>query len=289
MNIKEHSFGELTWDITTDLQGKTITILGSIHGNEPCGAQAIEWLLEELKVHPILSGHLKLVIGNPKALAKNTRFIHVDMNRLYGGSIKGVDILEHWFELERIEEIKAAIKGSEILLDLHSGTTAMPPMTCNANSKEHIELASIFPIEFITTGWDGSTTGVGGDEYMDSQGGLGLTVECGQHNSDSSFRVAKKAISSLLHHCGMWKHDRNVEHIGTPSHVAVTKTLYAEGDSFTFHLDCLDNFSVIPKGTHIATDWKREIYADKEYILLMPKPTPLRGQEACYLGVKIEV
>ena len=69
--------------IVGESPGPVVTIMGSIHGNERIGAT----LLPEIKALLLtdkLKGTVHLILGNPAAHEKNTRFVEVDMNRLFG-------------------------------------------------------------------------------------------------------------------------------------------------------------------------------------------------------------
>ena len=59
-----------------------IAVVGAIHGDEPCGARAIERLLadEEAFERPV-----KLIIANEEALAAGERYLDEDLNRAFPG------------------------------------------------------------------------------------------------------------------------------------------------------------------------------------------------------------
>jgi predicted deacylase len=59
-----------------------VAVVGAIHGDEPCGAQAIRGFLEE---DYEIYRPVKLIIANEEALAKNVRYIDTDLNRSIPG------------------------------------------------------------------------------------------------------------------------------------------------------------------------------------------------------------
>lgn len=59
-----------------------IAVVGSIHGDEPCGARAVERLLAD---SPDLDRPVKFVIANERALAENVRYVDEDLNRAFPG------------------------------------------------------------------------------------------------------------------------------------------------------------------------------------------------------------
>lgn len=58
-------------------------VIGAVHGDEPCGARAIEGLLDD---PPAVEKPVKLIIVNEAALAQNCRYIDEDLNRAFPGS-----------------------------------------------------------------------------------------------------------------------------------------------------------------------------------------------------------
>ncbi len=59
-----------------------VAVVGAVHGDEPCGATAIDRFLDD--DHDI-QRPVKLIIVNEPALERNTRYIDVDMNRVLPG------------------------------------------------------------------------------------------------------------------------------------------------------------------------------------------------------------
>lgn len=61
-----------------------VAVVGTIHGDEPCGARAIERFLAEGPIGEIRRP-VKLIFANERALAADERFIEEDLNRLFPG------------------------------------------------------------------------------------------------------------------------------------------------------------------------------------------------------------
>lgn len=57
-----------------------LVIVGSVHGDEPCGKRAIEWLLEE---QPPVSRPVRLIVANEEALERSVRYLDADLNRSF--------------------------------------------------------------------------------------------------------------------------------------------------------------------------------------------------------------
>lgn len=95
-----------------------LAIVGSIHGDEPCGARAIERLLVEA---PDVSRPVKLVVANEEALERNVRYLEADLNRAFPGA---ADADTH--EGRLAHELLAELRGSTIL-SMHSTQSSDAP------------------------------------------------------------------------------------------------------------------------------------------------------------------
>jgi len=59
-----------------------IAVVGAIHGDEPCGARAVERLVTE---SPSVERPIKLIVANEAALDAGERYLDVDLNRAFPG------------------------------------------------------------------------------------------------------------------------------------------------------------------------------------------------------------
>ena len=59
-----------------------VAVVGAIHGDEPCGARAIERLVSE---DPPVQRPVKLVVANEEALERGVRYLDEDLNRAFPG------------------------------------------------------------------------------------------------------------------------------------------------------------------------------------------------------------
>jgi len=59
-----------------------VAVVGAIHGDEPCGARAVERLAE---ADPDVERPVKLVVANEEALERGTRYVDEDLNRVFPG------------------------------------------------------------------------------------------------------------------------------------------------------------------------------------------------------------
>ena len=207
-----------------------LIVLGAVHGNETCGTRAIERVIGEIECGAlrIERGALTLVpVANPLAHAWGERRGERNLNRRLRPVADPVD-----FE-DRIANVLCPwLAAHDVLLDLHSFASAGRPFVMRgpADNDGPLEpfhhaaaegrLAAHLGPTRIVEGWlpayaQGASRrrargllddadpsyGIGTTEYMRSQGGYGLTLECGQHAdpaaSDVGYRAIRQAIALL--------------------------------------------------------------------------------------------
>ena len=95
-----------------------VAVVGSIHGDEPCGATAVEAVLE---TDPQVERPVKLVVANEAALERGVRYVESDLNRAFPGS-RDADTHEGRLAHQLLTEIR----GAEVL-SLHSTRSYAAP------------------------------------------------------------------------------------------------------------------------------------------------------------------
>lgn len=88
-----------------------VAIIGGIHGDEPCGVQAVDELAAEA---PAVERPVALIVVNERALEAGTRYVDEDLNRVFPGDPDG-DTHE-----QRLAAEIAARFGDLTTLSLHS-------------------------------------------------------------------------------------------------------------------------------------------------------------------------
>jgi len=89
----------------------SIAVVGSIHGDEPCGRDGIEAVLAD---PPDVSQPVKFIIVNEAALAEGKRYLEIDLNRVFPGDPDS-DVHEMRLAAELTEELQGCT-----VLSLHS-------------------------------------------------------------------------------------------------------------------------------------------------------------------------
>ena len=203
--------------------GPSLVVLGAVHGNEVCGAHAIVRAIDDL-THGrlrLLRGRLTLVpVANPLAFAQATREGERNLNRRFLPQPEPQD-----YEDRITRQLAPLLAQHEVLLDLHSFHTPGDPFAMVgprnnsgarepfARAAEEMALARALGAQQVVEGWlevyDRAAglrgelpddEGIGTNEYMRSQGGYAVTIECGQHEDPEAIDVATRAIHGALAH-----------------------------------------------------------------------------------------
>ena len=203
--------------------GPSLVVLGAVHGNEVCGAHAIVRAIDDL-THGrlrLLRGRLTLVpVANPLAFAQATREGQRNLNRRFLPQPDPQD-----YEDRITRQLAPVLAAHDALLDLHSFHTPGRPFAMVgprnnsgarepfARAAEEMALARALGAQQVVEGWlevyDRAAglrgelpddEGIGTNEYMRSQGGYAVTIECGQHEDPEAIDAATRAIHGALAH-----------------------------------------------------------------------------------------
>ena len=267
-----------------------------IHGNEICGAIALDQLLSSSFAPD--RGSLIAVFANLAAFSRfdttqpyASRFIDEDMNRLWSREI--LDSTRQSVELARARELRPFAEAADFLLDLHSTSLPAPAMLlCGSHNKGRL-LAAKMGYPFHVVADEGHSSGVRLRDFGDFNNGSttksSVLVECGQHFDSESPTIALKTIAAFLFACGML--DQDSEQFPRPASsteqrlIEVSHAVTIQSDRFSFsgEFQC---FEVIPKaGTRIAQDGTHDVVTPYDNcVLVMPARQPHKGQTAVRLG-----
>ena len=95
-----------------------VTVVGSIHGDEPCGERAIERFVE---ADPAVERPVKLLVANEAALDAGVRYLNEDLNRAFPGDPGG-----DTHERRLAHDVAREIRGTTVL-SLHSTQSYAEP------------------------------------------------------------------------------------------------------------------------------------------------------------------
>ena len=157
-----------------------LTVMAITHGNEVAGLRVVNDLL-----NLICNGQLQItvpiciVLGNPDASAKGLRYLERDLNRSFDHS----DV--SFKEVKRAQEIETVLNDTFLLLDIHqTKENSEFPFFIFPYSKAGFSFAKMISEEIpVVTHWGApfSKEGMCTDEYTNTQGGCGITLEIGQN------------------------------------------------------------------------------------------------------------
>jgi predicted deacylase len=285
------------WTLRSDRPGPHVLVQALTHGNEVCGAIAVDWLLRE-GVQPI-RGSLSLVFANIAAYKRfdradpfASRCVDEDFNRLWNADV--LDGPRDSVELRRARELRPVYDGADALLDLHSMSEPCPPLALAGMERKGVELARAIGIPQLVVVDAGHAAGRRLRDYAffgeADDRRAALLVECGQHWEAAAPVMAMQSVLRFLRHHEVvdraWLDARIDTHLPLPQRiVAVTNTITIATDDFRFTMPVHGMQAIARAGTVYAADGDREIRTPyDECLLIMPTRRPRRGETAVRLG-----
>jgi len=278
--------------------GPTVMVQALTHGNEICGAVALDWLLRQ-GFRP-RCGSLTVVFANVEAYARfdaadpyPSRLVDEDLNRVWGdeqlfGSRDSV-------ELRRARELRPFVDDADLLLDIHSmSEPCRPLMVCGRLDKNADYARELgVPADLLID------TGHPAGLRMVERGGFGdpasprraLLVECGYHWERAAAEVAIDTLVRFLGLAGVADPGWVAAHVRLPLPpvqrlVRVTEAVVARSADFRFLVPTVGLSVVARAGTPIAQDGEQVWVAPyDDTVLVMPGTHNLKpGGTAVRLG-----
>jgi predicted deacylase len=285
------------WTFVAERPGPHVLLQALTHGNEVCGAIALDWLLAE-GFRPA-RGTLTICFANYAAyLAFDradpfaSRCVDEDFNRLWTAEV--LDGPRKTADLARARELRPLYDRVEYLLDLHSMTDRCPPLSMAGRQRKGVVLAQALgtPEHIIVDGGHAAGKRLRDYAFFDDPQDErnALLVECGQHWEAAAPEVAKQASLRFLRHFGMVDAaflDAHLEPAPMPAQqvIEVTAAVTIGSDAFAFAVP-FAGLAVVPTaGTLLARDGEVEIFTPYDNcVLIMPTRRPKKGETAVRLG-----
>ena len=295
--------------------GPKLIVTGAVHGNEVAGTKGIRRVLSELDHSELelIRGTVTFVpVCNPLAYNHVRRMGDRNLNRRLQPTATPQD-----FE-DRIAGVLCPLLAEhDVLLDLHSfrspgrafvmrgpanNTGDLEPF---AHDEAEAQLAAHVGVNRVVEGWmhayaggvarrkargltpgavhEDPSYGVGTTEYMRSQGGYGVTLECGQHDDPEGEHVAYTAIRQTLALLGLV--DQPLAPPARPFEclrLAEVVDRHAEGDRF---VKTWTSFDPLAEGELVAVRADgSEVRAPQAGYIVFPDVGALPGHEWFYLA-----
>ncbi len=278
--------------------GPHVMVQALTHGNEFCGAIALDWLLRQ-GFRP-QRGSLALAFANVEAYAQfdpadpfPSRLIDEDYNRVW--SDETLSGPRDSLELRRARQLLPFVDAADYLLDMHSMSEPCAPlMVCGTVEKNAAWARELGVPEFLLI-----DTGHPAGMRMVDRGGFGdpsspkraLLIECGHHWEKVAAEVAIDALVRFLGLTGAADDAWVQANVRLPLPrvqrlVRVTEPVVARSADFRFLVPTV-GLSVIAKaGTPIAQDGDHAwVTPYEDAVLVMPGTRNLKpGGTAVRLG-----
>lgn len=211
-----------------------LAIVGAIHGDEPCGAQAIETLLDE---RPPLRRPVKCIIANEAALARGERYVDVDMNRGFPGS-PTAEAHERRLAAQLLNEIQGCLT-----LSLHSTQSDDRPFAIVKElSPAATAICPYLSVEHVVE------TGDCIEDALVHHTPV-IEIECGRQESKQATENAVQLVQEFLAVTGAWSQS-SVEKSVTSIYRLQNPIPKERPVSCAVHVE---NFEAVPVGTPFAS------------------------------------
>jgi succinylglutamate desuccinylase len=277
--------------------GPHVMVNAVTHGNELCGAIAVDYLFRN-DIRP-LHGKLTLSFANVEAYLSfdpanptASRFVEEDFNRLWSEEV--LDGPRDSVELRRARQMRPLIDSVDYLLDIHSMQHPTAPLMLCGPLEKGIALARALKHPEIVVSDKGHAAGKRLRDYRffadPADPRNALLIECGQHWEKSSEIVALDNALRFLGHYGMIDLETMNSHLSTqeltPQKVIqVTDPVTVKSDSFRFAADYKGLEVIEKKGSLLGHDGDEPVYTPHDRcVLIMPSRRLTKGQTAVRLG-----
>lgn len=280
-----------------DKTGPLLIVIGSMHGNEPAGVNAIEFMVKMLNEEPNANpnftyfGSFLGIRGNIKAAKLNKRFIKQDLNRLWTEENVNRILKDEFLGPEEEElldihrtiekEVKHRRPSSIVVMDLHTTTAKGGIFSIPTDDSESERIAAELHAPVIK----GFLKGIKGTllhYYTKPRFDIPCTAVCfesGQHEEDLSINRAIAAITNCmrsLKSVSAEDVENRHDHLlityskGLPKRATLKDVHSIEpGDEFKMKPG-FKNFQQIKKGEILAEDKNGKITASTDGLILMP-------------------
>lgn len=277
--------------------GPHVMITAVVHGNEICGAIALDFLFQR-GIQP-LRGRLSLGFMNVGAYQAfdpenptDSRFLDEDFNRLWSDAV--LDGSRDSRELQRARAVRPYIDTVDYLLDIHSMQHKVPPLMMAGPLPKGRALAAHVGLPDLVVTDAGHAGGTRLRDYRDfardDRERNALLIECGQHWEATAGDLAIDCTLRFLDHFELLPADFAVDRrkpVALPAQrfIEVTHVVTIASDAFRFAADYRGGEVLGEAGSVIAHDGETAVTTPyNDCVLIMPSRRLNRGTTAVRLG-----
>lgn len=229
-----------------------IAVVAGIHGDEPCGPDAVEALLDD---PPDFQRPVKFIIANERALERGVRYIDEDLNRAFPG-----DPESESHEQRLAHRLLGELDGC-VTLALHSTQSyAHPFALVDSIDAETAESCAALPVDAVVETADYA------DGRLISYPGT-IEVECGLQWSETAAENARDLVTAFLSATGVLPADPEQEYDDVPVFRLTNKVPKTPAST---HKVFVENFERVESGVPFASaDETEHVAQEPFYPILM--------------------
>lgn len=270
-------------------KGPTIVFFSGIHGNESAGVFALQEVLNSIKSKKeIVKGNIYGVLGNPKALELNQRYVDSDLNRIWTSSnIETLKTKErlNTEEKEQVElycllkEILKNNKGPFYFIDLHTTSSRTPPFITINDAIINRKFSKLFPVPIVL----GIEEYLNGPllSYINELGYVSLGFESGQHDEHNAitngiaFIYLSLVFANIINKADVLDYNKHYDQLnGTSNNITdIFEVIYLHkiknGEIFKMKTG-FKSFQHIKRGEALAISDNKEIVSKYNAKIFMP-------------------
>ncbi|MCF6231629.1 MAG: succinylglutamate desuccinylase/aspartoacylase family protein [Rhodobacteraceae bacterium] len=285
------------WRFSSKVPGPDVMISAIVHGNEPAGAIALDWLLQR-NVRPI-AGSLTLAFMNIAAYVafdaddpNASRWVDEDFNRVWDARFLNSD--RHSAELDRARQVRPVLDEIDYLLDIHTMQEKAPPVMLAGTKNKGCELARRVGVPKVIVTDQGHASGTRMRDYArfddPATDAAAVLIECGQHWEKPSGALAIESALRFLVATGTVG-PKLLKDAGIPAqtdpqeHWDVTDAITIQSDKFTFVAKFHGGEVIEKSGTLLGHDGNAEVRTPYDNcMLIMPSARLTKGLTAVRLA-----
>ncbi|WP_119166359.1 M14 family metallopeptidase [Algihabitans albus] len=285
------------WRFRADRPGPHLLVSAVVHGNELCGAIALDRLLAA-GLRP-KRGTLTLAFMNVEAYLSfdaedpfASRWVEEDFNRLWDPeTLEGP---RDSADLRRARAVRPVVDAADHLLDIHSMQQPSAPVALAGMAEKNVALAQGLGVPQVIVRDRGHAAGRRLRDYgrFDDPASptSSLLIECGQHWEAAAADLALDCTLRFLRHFDAVEAEA-IAALAPLEAAAEQKVLEISGpvtirsDDFRFVEDFTGLETISKAGTVIAYDGEEPVTTPyDDCVLLMPTRRLWKGQTAVRLG-----